>query len=594
MRNLEFVVTKQNNLDAIRYNLGVADVYDERTADKAASLGNIVPFQYIDVDGKRSVTSYVHDEISLETMLKEVLDKKGVYAIIGGLASVFEIGAQGIPVSYIIRDTNYVFVNKGTFAVKGMLVPLKQDIVQLSEIPAFFREVLSKVRFSEMDTDNYVARLFNIINSDDFSASKLKAYVDHQLEMMGLYINRDYGLMGMGAEVATTGNRGIRVNKLGVMQQSAMRQPQMMPPQGMQPMMGQPQMMPPQGMQPMMGQPQMMPPQGVQPVMGQPQMMPPQGVQPVMGQPQMMPPQGVQPMMGQPQMMSPQGMPPVMNQQPELPEVKTQEEVKPEEPIEEKIEEKIEDIIEEKIEEKVELSETPQMPEPDKQPDLEVPQPAMATDNKLTTSELPAIQEENEKYAIEAGIIKPVAPPSPFAPNPVMPAGMPAPGMPVPNMPVPNMPAPNMPVPNSRPTISTPIMANSAMPVEDMNQGVAPILGNGQMMPAGITGQMGMKPIPHIVRKKTGEVINITKTNFTIGKSQTKTDYAVTDNPAVSRVHCIIIQRDGVNFIKDNNSTNHTYINGVELQPGKEMLLKNKTVIQLGDEEFTFLLRKGE
>ncbi len=109
-----------------------------------------------------------------------------------------------------------------------------------------------------------------------------------------------------------------------------------------------------------------------------------------------------------------------------------------------------------------------------------------------------------------------------------------------------------------------------------------------------LVGQMGSKPIPHIVRKKTGEVINITKPEFSIGKSKTKADYAIEDNTAISRVHCIIVQKDGVNYIKDNNSTNHTYLNGVELAPGKEQLLKNKTLIQMGDEEFTFFLRKSE
>lgn len=115
-----------------------------------------------------------------------------------------------------------------------------------------------------------------------------------------------------------------------------------------------------------------------------------------------------------------------------------------------------------------------------------------------------------------------------------------------------------------------------------------------EMTHGNLVGQMGTRPVPHIVRKKTGEVINITRSGFVIGKSKTKTDYTIEDNPAISRVHCTIIQRDGVNYIKDNNSTNHTYLNGVELAPGKEQLLKNKTIIHMGDEEFTFLLRKSE
>ena len=116
-----------------------------------------------------------------------------------------------------------------------------------------------------------------------------------------------------------------------------------------------------------------------------------------------------------------------------------------------------------------------------------------------------------------------------------------------------------------------------------------------QMQNGNLMGQLGgARPIPHFVRKSTGEIINITKPEFIIGKSKTKADYAIENNSAISREHCIVIQRDGVNYIKDNNSTNHTYVNGVELQPGKEVLLKHKTEVRLGDEEFTFLLRKGE
>ena len=126
--------------------------------------------------------------------------------------------------------------------------------------------------------------------------------------------------------------------------------------------------------------------------------------------------------------------------------------------------------------------------------------------------------------------------------------------------------------------------------VGQMPRPQAPQMQNGNLM-----GQLGgARPIPHFVRKSTGEIINITKPEFIIGKSKTKADYAIENNSAISREHCIVIQRDGVNYIKDNNSTNHTYVNGVELQPGKEVLLKHKTEVRLGDEEFTFLLRKGE
>ena len=161
-------------------------------------------------------------------------------------------------------------------------------------------------------------------------------------------------------------------------------------------------------------------------------------------------------------------------------------------------------------------------------------------------------------------------------------------GQPVPPMGGQPMGQPVPPMGGQRPPMGQPMMGQPM--VGQMPRPQAPQMQNGNLM-----GQLGgARPIPHFVRKSTGEIINITKPEFIIGKSKTKADYAIENNSAISREHCIVIQRDGVNYIKDNNSTNHTYVNGVELQPGKEVLLKHKTEVRLGDEEFTFLLRKGE
>ena len=191
----------------------------------------------------------------------------------------------------------------------------------------------------------------------------------------------------------------------------------------------------------------------------------------------------------------------------------------------------------------------------------------------------------------KAPVPQPVAPaPMPTAPKVEMPKPeMPKPEMPKPEMPKPEAPKPEMPkAPVPQPVAPTPKpVAPAPKPVDKVEDDGVVTMGN-------LVGQLGTKPVPHLVRKKTGETINITKPEFAIGKSHTKTDYAIENNTAISRVHCIIVQRNGVNYIKDNNSTNHTYIDGVELKPGQEVLLKNKMTIQLGDEEFTFLLRKGE
>ena len=476
MKGLELNVTKQNGMTLVEYQLGVADVYDDRVSDKVAQLGNIIPFQYKDEDGKRSIVSYVHHDTSLEVMLRQTLKKADVLAILKGLLCAFEIGAAGVQICYLVRDLNYIYVDPESKAVKCIMVPVKQDPLGQSDIPDFFRNIVSHMRFDEAEKDDYVARILTLINTDHYSNMKLKGLVDAEMEKLGLFYTRDEGLK---KEADTTAapevqNQNVKVNRVGVMNN--------MRPQGM-PAMGQP-----------MGQP--VPPMGGQPMMGQP--VPPMGGQPMMGQP--VPPMGRQPM-GQP--VPPMGQMP----KPEMP--------KPQAPAPE--------------------APKPEMPKP------EMPKPQMP----------------------------------PMGQRPAM-GGQPMMGQPVP------------PMGGQRPPMGQPMMGQPMM--GQMPRPQAPQMQNGNLM-----GQLGgARPIPHFVRKSTGEIINITKPEFIIGKSKTKADYAIENNSAISREHCIVIKRDGVNYIKDNNSTNHTYVNGVELQPGKEVLLKHKTEVRLGDEEFTFLLRKGE
>ena len=543
MKGLELNVTKQNGMTLVEYQLGVADVYDDRVSDKVAQLGNIIPFQYKDEDGKRSIVSYVHHDTSLEVMLRQTLKKADVLAILKGLLCAFEIGAAGVQICYLVRDLNYIYVDPESKAVKCIMVPVKQDPLGQSDIPDFFRNIVSHMRFDEADKDDYVARILTLINTDHYSNMKLKGLVDAEMEKLGLFYTRDEGLK---KEADTTAapevqNQNVKVNRVGVMNN--------MRPQGM-PAMGQP--VPPMGRQPM-GQP--VPPMGGQPMMGQP--VPPMNGQP-MGQP--VPPMGGQPM-GQP--IPPMGQMP----KPEMPkpQAPAPEAPKPEMP-------------------------KPEMPKP-QAPVPEAPKPEMPK------PEMP----------------KPQAPapeaPKPEMPKPEMPKPQaPAPEAPKPEIPKPEMPKPQMPPMGQRPAMSgQPMMGQPVPPMGGQRPPMGqPMMGQPmmgqmprpqapQMQNGNLMGQLGgARPIPHFVRKSTGEIINITKPEFIIGKSKTKADYAIENNSAISREHCIVIQRDGVNYIKDNNSTNHTYVNGVELQPGKEVLLKHKTEVRLGDEEFTFLLRKGE
>lgn len=100
-----------------------------------------------------------------------------------------------------------------------------------------------------------------------------------------------------------------------------------------------------------------------------------------------------------------------------------------------------------------------------------------------------------------------------------------------------------------------------------------------------------IRATPYLVRVNTDERIMLSKLTFKIGKASVGVDYSVGGNKAISRQHAVIIQRDGMCFIKDNKSANHTYVNDKLVEDGVEEPLSHDAIIRLADEEFRFKIR---
>lgn len=94
-----------------------------------------------------------------------------------------------------------------------------------------------------------------------------------------------------------------------------------------------------------------------------------------------------------------------------------------------------------------------------------------------------------------------------------------------------------------------------------------------------------------LIRKKTGQTIPVDKLLFRIGTEQSFVDYWVSDNTAVSHSHAAVINHEGAYYIRDNHSTNHTYVNGMLVSTGQEQILKDGDQILLGNEPFEFRQR---
>lgn len=83
---------------------------------------------------------------------------------------------------------------------------------------------------------------------------------------------------------------------------------------------------------------------------------------------------------------------------------------------------------------------------------------------------------------------------------------------------------------------------------------------------------------------------DIDKSKFTIGSSHIGVDFYV-NNPAVSRLHSQIMFIENEYYLIDNNSTNHTTLDGQIIEPNKPIRLYNGALVELADELFEFHIK---
>ncbi len=88
--------------------------------------------------------------------------------------------------------------------------------------------------------------------------------------------------------------------------------------------------------------------------------------------------------------------------------------------------------------------------------------------------------------------------------------------------------------------------------------------------------------------RDNGELaVEIDRLPFVIGKKKEEVDYALEDR-SVSRIHARILEKDGILYLEDLNSTNGTYKNGLRMQPYEKRRLERDDELRFGMAEYTF------
>lgn len=98
----------------------------------------------------------------------------------------------------------------------------------------------------------------------------------------------------------------------------------------------------------------------------------------------------------------------------------------------------------------------------------------------------------------------------------------------------------------------------------------------------------------YFIRRRTGEKIVIAGKEFVMGKEPSQTDYCIAGNPAISRVHAVVLSTGTGYAVSDKNATNGTFVNNIRVEPFQKISLRQGDILRLADEEFEFRVSSGE
>ena len=554
MKKNKVILTRTGEEYTCKYLLDAADIVDTKVdMGMSGRFPQIIPYTLEEKDGQRTFVYQIGERMQMTEFLKKEINKKQMLTLLYNVLSALEtFGMNMISLSYVAKDIQYIFVNPETLEVSFIVAGVDKEITDLNEVRDFVKAIICDATYFEMDRDNYVARLISFTNRrGTFSISDMKKYVDNLLLDMGIHIEEE-----KKQEVKENKTTADKVSRVGVMQNQAKMAQPVVPMSNGQPMPGRPMPMP--NGQPMPGRPMPMP--NGQPMPGRPMSMP--NGQSMPGRPMPMP--NGQPMPGRPMpmQMGPDGKPvaPMPNGQP-IPNRPMPMQMGPDG--------------------------KPVAPMPNGQPMPNRPMPMQMGPDGKPVAPMPNGQPmPNRPMPMQMGPDgKPIVPPISNRP---MNGAAPMPEKKPEAAPVPPIPekkpetAPVPPMPEKKPE------AAPVPPMPEKKPETAPV----PPMPEQKTdAPKPQAPVPYLLRTATNEKIYINKPEFAIGRSATKADYTVTDNSDVSRIHCIIERKNGVSYIKDNQSTNGTYVNGKNIAGQENVFLTNNAKVSLGDEEFVYHIR---
>lgn len=553
-----FTVENQGVNTYLVYKVNAEDEFDSLSFGMLANnkIRGIAPILFTQMDSDKFLKYNISSKIPVSQFLKGSVTKKRLLGVFSGIASAYTAAEEYmVDTSLFVLDIDHIYVDATTNETTLICLPIVNGSAGNTDLQLFFKQIIYGAQFDSAENCDYVATLINYLNRVQvFSITDFKELVDK---------------VALSTGRPAPGGMDATVRVAPPVQRPAAPAPQ---PQAAF-TQNKPQMPP----APAPVSAPVAPPAA--PVQGGMQSDPFGDLMPLGGMPSAAPPV---PKKAEKQKKNKKGaaLPPV-------PGAPAQAPVEPENQI------SLMTLLTKFSKENLELYKAQKA----NKKGAAAQAPAAAHAPGMNFPPIPAAPPAPPVKAGKAPKAPKAAPPVNFAIPGQTPSvnGAPAPAMPpiTPVAPSPAASAANRPVKaDISATAGMPQLAPKTVAVQAANFGETTVLGapaSGETTVLGVTPSVA-KPVPHLVRYKTGEKVAVNKPIFRIGKEKSYVDYFISDNTAISRSHADIVVKGNNYYLVDHNSTNHTFVNGTIIESGVENKINPGDKIRFANEEFDFIL----
>ena len=195
MRKVSFKVRNIGSEKYLSYILNDDCEFDEELLDylEENKIPELIDIIYEEDDENDYLTYNVTGRTTVDALLSNTVNAEKILGIVRGVASgIVNLRDLGIPASYVILHKGFTYVNPVTYDVGMLCVPVEADANINAEFRTFVKDILTSVKYDDSEDCNYVARLLNLLNTDKFTVRNFYSQLTELMESAGMQVEEKF------------------------------------------------------------------------------------------------------------------------------------------------------------------------------------------------------------------------------------------------------------------------------------------------------------------------------------------------------------------------------------------------------------------